>query len=54
MKEAIIKLSSDTGLRKEMGDNGKKAIISEYNISIQGKALSDLYSGLIPENEIKD
>lgn len=54
MKEAIIRLSADPLLRKEMGENGKKAIFSEYNIAIQGKVLADLYAELKLAYEIKD
>lgn len=54
MKEAIIRLSADPALRKEMGENGKKAILSEYNITIKGKVLADLYEELKKVHEIKD
>lgn len=54
MKEAIITLSADPALRKEMGENGKKAILSEYNITIKGKVLADLYAGLKTVHEIND
>jgi len=52
MKEAIIRLSADPGLRKEMGENGKRAIHSEYNIAVQGKVLADLYAGLDTAGEL--
>ena len=52
MKEAIITLSADPVLRREMGENGKKAILTEYNIAVQGKALADLYAGLDTAGEL--
>jgi len=36
-----------------MGENGKRAIYSEYNIAVQGKALADLYAGLHTADELK-
>lgn len=43
MKAAIIKLSSDAGLRKEMGENGYRAILSEFNTSVVKNNLLKIY-----------
>jgi glycosyltransferase involved in cell wall biosynthesis len=44
MKSAIIKLSADPELRNEMGENGYRAILSDYNISAVKENLLKIYS----------
>jgi len=44
MKEAIIKLSADPELRREMGENGYNAVISELNTNIYRDKLLGIYS----------
>jgi len=44
MKAAIIKLSSDSYLRDEMGKNGYRAILSELNSSLVKENLLRIYS----------
>jgi glycosyltransferase involved in cell wall biosynthesis len=42
-REAIIKLLSDKPLRERMGENGRKAIMMEYNTAFVKKNLISLY-----------
>ncbi len=44
MKSAIIKLSADPELRNEMGENGYRAILCDYNISAVKENLLKIYS----------
>jgi glycosyltransferase involved in cell wall biosynthesis len=44
MKDAIIKLSADTNLRSEMGENGYRAILNEFNTSAVRENLLKIYS----------
>ena len=44
--DKLMRLSSDIGLREAMGKNGKRAILNEYNTSVCGKGLEELYSKL--------
>jgi glycosyltransferase involved in cell wall biosynthesis len=44
MKDAIIKLSADPHLRSEMGENGYRAILDEFNTSNIKKNLLKIYS----------
>jgi glycosyltransferase involved in cell wall biosynthesis len=44
MKDAIIKLSADAHLRSEMGENGYKAILNEFNTSAVKENLLKIYS----------
>lgn len=53
MKNALTRLASDPGLREEMGAKGKNAIVSNLNITVQGRILVNAYSELIVDNEIK-
>ena len=41
---AILKLYRHPEMRREMGLNGKKAILEKYNLEMAGKALLELYS----------
>lgn len=43
MKSAIIKLSADPGMRKEMGENGYEAIIRHFNMNVVKGELTGLY-----------
>lgn len=43
MKDAIIKLSADAHLRSEMGENGHRAILNEFNISVVKENLLKIY-----------
>jgi len=44
MKEAIIKLSADAHLRGEMGENGYRAILNEFNVSAVKENFLKIYS----------
>lgn len=44
MKSAILKLSADPGLRKEMGENGYNAIIGELNTNVFRDNLLRIYT----------
>jgi len=44
LKAAIIKLSADEQLRSEMGENGYRAIITEFNSSMTKENLLKIYS----------
>jgi glycosyltransferase involved in cell wall biosynthesis len=41
--DAIVRLLNDTGLREEMGDNGRNAILNEYNTENFKKDLLSIY-----------
>jgi glycosyltransferase involved in cell wall biosynthesis len=41
--QAIDRLLADPGLRKQMGDNGRQAVLSTYNWDVEGKKLVNLY-----------
>jgi len=42
-RDAIIKLLNDKPLRERMGENGRKAILMEYNTAFIKKNLISLY-----------
>jgi glycosyltransferase involved in cell wall biosynthesis len=44
LKEAIIRLLKDPGLRKKMGYNGYMAIMNEYNINVKKNDLLSFYN----------
>ena len=46
LKEAIIRISEDPKLRLEMGENGYRAIIEEYNIEAVKSGMLNLYNKL--------
>jgi glycosyltransferase involved in cell wall biosynthesis len=41
--DAIVRLLNDKALREEMGDNGRKAILNEYNTEKFKKNLLSIY-----------
>jgi glycosyltransferase involved in cell wall biosynthesis len=45
--DSIIRLLNDKDLRKRMGENGYRAIISEYNLEKKKTELINLYKGLL-------
>ncbi len=53
MKEAIIKLVSDSDLRIVMGKNGYEAVMRYYNMGILKSGLLGLYDSLHSENQVK-
>lgn len=46
MAEAIIKLAKNPGLRKQMGENGRKRIQTVFNWEAKGKFIEDLLAEL--------
>lgn len=46
LKEAVFKLAGDPQLRNIMGERGRKAVLDNYNLRVQGQALVDAYSQL--------
>jgi glycosyltransferase involved in cell wall biosynthesis len=44
--DAIVKLLNDNPLREEMGENGRKAVMKEYNTEIIKENLISLYNEL--------
>ena len=51
IRDAILKLTSDPELSLEMGRNGRRAVLEEYNWSTQEKILLDLYSRILEKAE---
>ena len=47
IRAAILKLTSDPVLCREMGQNGRRAILEEYNWGTQEKILLDLYKRVL-------
>jgi glycosyltransferase involved in cell wall biosynthesis len=46
LRDAIIKLLNDKPLREEMGENGRKAVLKEYNSETIKENLISLYNEL--------
>lgn len=49
LKEAVLLLKNNPELRKELGDNGRRAYETKYNWKIMEKRLLDLYASLEKE-----
>ena len=46
LKEAVLTLKNNPELRKELGENGRRAYETKYNWKIMEKRLLDLYASL--------
>ena len=51
LADKVIQLYKNEKLRKEMGENGKKAVIEKYNWENTSKNLIELYEKI--ENELR-
>jgi glycosyltransferase involved in cell wall biosynthesis len=48
LKDAIVRLLDDMGLRAEMGANCRKIAMAEYDLAIQAKRYLEIYEELCP------
>ena len=46
LKKAVLLLMNNPALRKELGENGRRAYDTKYNWKIMEKRLLDLYASL--------
>ena len=58
IREAIVRLRDNKGLRRELGENGRKAFLREYNWTRMeyelDKAYDNLLGSVIPATDIPD
>jgi glycosyltransferase involved in cell wall biosynthesis len=47
IRETIIKLNDNPGLRKRLGDNGRKAFLEKYNWNVMEQRLYEVYEDLL-------